>query len=66
MRAALLIATLCLLTALAIVPSANAQPVQPPCGAIVANSDPDNFQAYATCGPYWCTINFQVGIRCFG
>ena len=65
MRAALLIATLCLLTALAIVPAAQAQPSLPSSG-YVDRSDPTDPQIHEGCGNIGCIINLEVGLRCFG
>lgn len=65
MRALLLLASIACL-ALVAVPTALASPVQPPCGAVLDRDHPTDPHDYVTCGPYWCEVNLQVGIRCFG
>ena len=66
MRTALLLAALTIALLAVAVPAASAQPPIP-CGGVIDHSHPaTDPHAYVTCGPYWCTINPEVGIRCFG
>jgi hypothetical protein len=68
MRATLLLAAVACLALAATAPSAAAQPAIPlVCGVVIDHSYPaTDPHAYVTCGPYWCIVNLEVGIRCFG